>query len=78
VALPAFPSTGAAIEEAPGGLAPLGDAVRRVLEDPSHRLVAERVAAETDALPSAEDAIGVLVAFACHHPGWCSAADPYN
>jgi UDP:flavonoid glycosyltransferase YjiC (YdhE family) len=78
VALPAFPSIGAAIEEGPGALAALGDAVRQVLDDPSCRVVAERVAAETAALPSVEDAVSVLEAVACHHPGWCSAAGPYN
>jgi UDP:flavonoid glycosyltransferase YjiC (YdhE family) len=78
VALPAFPGIGAAIEEGPGAMTPLGEAVRRVLDDPAYRLAAERVAAETAALPSAEAMVSVLEAVACHHPWWCSAADPSN
>jgi UDP:flavonoid glycosyltransferase YjiC (YdhE family) len=78
VALPALPSIRAAIEHGPAALAGLGDAVTRVLEDPAYGRVARRVAAETRALPPTEAAVGVLETVACHHPGWCSAADPYS
>jgi UDP:flavonoid glycosyltransferase YjiC (YdhE family) len=75
VALPAFRSIGAAIEDGPAAMAPLGDAVRQVLENPSYRRTAREVADETRALPPAQDAVSVLEAVA-YHPEWCSEADP--
>jgi UDP:flavonoid glycosyltransferase YjiC (YdhE family) len=51
---------GIALPEWREGVAGIGDAVRRVLSDPSYRLAAERVAAEVAALPPIDDAMAVL------------------
>ncbi len=46
--------------EWPEGVAGIGDAVRRVLSDPSYRFAAGRGAAEVAALPPIDDAMAVL------------------
>ena len=51
---------GIALPEWREGVTGIGDAVRRVLSDPSYRLAAERVAAEVAALPPIDDAMAVL------------------
>ena len=51
---------GIALPGKPDDLAGLGDAVRRLLDRPSYRTAARRVAAEVAALPSVEDAPGAL------------------
>jgi hypothetical protein len=43
-----------------GGAAALADAVRELLDDPSYRRNARSLAAEIDALPPADEAVGLL------------------
>jgi UDP:flavonoid glycosyltransferase YjiC (YdhE family) len=74
VALPAFPSIRAAMEDGPGALAGLGAAVRRVLDDGSYRRTAERVAAATGTLPDVSEAAAVLEAIAARGDATARAA----
>ena len=62
IALPQPPSILAAAE--PGTVAGLGDAVRRVLHEPSYRLAARAVATQARALPPIDAAPSVLEALA--------------
>ena len=54
---------GAGIALAPDAPADLGDAVRRLLAEPSYRAAARRVAAEVAALPSVDDAPAIVRAW---------------
>ena len=51
---------GIALEGDPDGVAALGDAVRRLLDEPSYRTAARRVAAQVAALPGVDSAPAAL------------------